>query len=241
MSHGSARREQIYPTAAKTEGRPYHLQPSTNHPFIMHPNSFVSQRRRFAHATPLRSAFSTRAVLTFAVLSLVAIGCQSSSDVAEVSEGHGTAANEPASALVAVVHPLQGSGVNGVVRFEAVEGGVAVTAEMTGLPAGKHGFHIHQYGDCTSADGTSAGGHFNPAGVEHSGPDADVRHMGDLGNIESDGNVAILSYVDKAIDLSLILGRGVIVHEKADDLASQPTGAAGGRLGCGVIGVANPG
>lgn len=191
-----------------------------------------------------RTAAFRRASSALAVLSLAVFGCQSAPDMSDSSSGHAAAvfpAGSGASPLVAVLHPLQDSGVSGVVRFEAVEGGVSVTAELNGLPAGKHGFHIHQYGDCTSMDGTSAGGHFNPSGAEHSGPSAEARHMGDLGNIESDGQTATLSYVDNAIDLTQIIGRGVIVHEKEDDLASQPTGNAGGRLGCGVIGVANPG
>ncbi len=138
---------------------------------------------------------------------------------------------------IAQLMPLQDSGVSGTVTFTAQEGGVRVQATLTGLPQGKHGFHIHQYGDCTATDGTSAGGHFNPTDHPHSGSDSTDRHMGDLGNIESDGATASLDYLDTKIEMALILGRGVIVHAAEDDLISQPTGNAGGRLGCGVIGV----
>lgn len=141
---------------------------------------------------------------------------------------------------LAQLTPLQNSGVSGTVTFTDEEGGVRVQATLIGLPEGKYGFHIHQYGDCTAADGTSAGGHFNPTEHPHSGPESTERHMGDLGNIASDGATATLDYLDSKIDMSLILGRGVIVHAAEDDLTSQPTGNAGGRLGCGVIGVGNP-
>jgi len=136
--------------------------------------------------------------------------------------------------------PLQSSGISGVVTFSSTDEGVRVQATLTGLPEGKHGFHIHQFGDCRAADGTSAGGHFNPTEHPHSGPTSEERHMGDLGNIESDGVTASLDYVDTTIEMNLILGRGVIIHAAEDDLSSQPTGNAGGRLGCGVIGVGNP-
>ncbi|MBI2620363.1 MAG: superoxide dismutase family protein [Ignavibacteriales bacterium] len=143
---------------------------------------------------------------------------------------------------VAVLHPTKGSAVSGLVTFEATPNGVRVVANVSGLSPGKHGFHIHEYGDCSADDGTSAGGHFNPHGMPHSGSSDTKRHVGDLGNIEADqdGN-AQLDYVDSVVSLSgknCIIGHAVIVHEKEDDLKSQPTGDAGGRLTCGVIGVA---
>ena len=143
------------------------------------------------------------------------------------------------SKAVATVHPIGDSGVNGVVHFDRVAGGVQVSAELSGLTTGNHGFHIHQFGDCTAADGTSAGGHFNPLGKEHSAPTEDNRHMGDMGNItaDADGN-ATINYMDNTINVTMIIGRGVVVHAGEDDLTSQPSGAAGPREGCGVIGVA---
>lgn len=140
--------------------------------------------------------------------------------------------------LIATVHPTEGNTASGVVRFDAVEGGVQVSGEITGISPGLHGFHIHQYGDCSAANGTSAGGHFNPADVDHAGPDAEVSHMGDLGNIEANAEgVAAFDALYPAVDMAMITGRGLIVHAGEDDLVSQPTGAAGSRLGCGVIGV----
>ena len=143
---------------------------------------------------------------------------------------------------VAVLHPTEGNNVKGVVTFTKVDNGFKVVADLEGLTPGKHGFHIHEFGDCTAPDGTSAGGHFNPEGEPHSGPDSDKRHIGDLGNIEADENgKAHLEYVDTQITCSgknSIIGHAVIVHEKEDDLTSQPTGAAGPRVACGVIGIA---
>lgn len=145
------------------------------------------------------------------------------------------------SKAVAVIHPTQGNTVHGVVTFMQMGDGVHVVVNLSGLPAGEHGFHIHEFGDCSAPDGTSAGGHFNPENKPHSGPDAMERHAGDLGNITADasGN-ATLDRMDMHMTLNgpnMIVGRGLIIHEKADDMKTQPTGAAGARLGCGVIGV----
>jgi Cu-Zn family superoxide dismutase len=140
---------------------------------------------------------------------------------------------------IATVSSVGESGVMGIVNFEAVDAGVFVKAELSGLEEGMHGFHIHQFGDCTAPDGTSAGGHFNPEETDHSGPESMMRHMGDMGNINADasGN-ATIEYVDNTININMIVGRGIIVHAGEDDLTSQPSGAAGPRLACGVIGIA---
>ncbi len=143
---------------------------------------------------------------------------------------------------VAVLYPTKGNSVFGIVKFEAVSEGIRIVADLTGLTPGKHGFHIHEYGDCSAEDGTSAGGHFNPAKMPHSSPSSKERHVGDLGNIEADKDgKAHLDYVDAMISLTgknSIIGRGVVVHEKEDDLKTQPTGAAGARIACGVVGIA---
>lgn len=143
------------------------------------------------------------------------------------------------SELVATVMPVGDSGVSGSVIFSEAENGVSVQGNFERLEPGKHGFHIHQYGDCRAEDGTSAGGHFNPAKNDHGAPTNIERHMGDLGNIEADENEsATITYVDETVTLSQILGRGIIIHAGEDDLTSQPTGAAGSRIACGVIGIA---
>jgi len=145
----------------------------------------------------------------------------------------------------AVMHATEGNSIEGVVTFTQTEEGVRVQAEISGLGSESlHGFHIHEYGDCRAADGTSAGGHFNPEGMDHGAPTDDNRHIGDLGNLPSnEDGVATVDFVDPMLSLSgenSIVGYGVIVHADEDDLITQPTGAAGPRLGCGVIGVANP-
>jgi Cu-Zn family superoxide dismutase len=143
---------------------------------------------------------------------------------------------------IAVLHPASGSQVTGTVTFTKMDDGVQVVADVSGLAPGKHGFHIHQFGDCSAPDATSAGAHFDPTHQAHGAPDAAERHAGDLGNLEADASgKAHLEWKDKILKLSgdnSILGHAVIVHEKEDDLKSQPVGNAGGRLACGVIGVA---
>ncbi len=147
-----------------------------------------------------------------------------------------------ATKAIAVLHATAGNAVAGSVTFTSSGDAVKVVADMTGLAPGKHGFHIHEFGDCSDPKATAAGGHFNPAHKQHGAPDASERHAGDLGNIEADasGN-AHLELTDSVMKLSgsdSVIGHAVIVHEKADDLKTQPTGDAGGRLACGVIGVA---
>lgn len=142
---------------------------------------------------------------------------------------------------VAVLHPTEGSSVRGVIYFTRTEGKVAVTGDVNGLTPGLHGFHVHELGDCSAPDGTSAGGHFNPENKKHGAPAELERHVGDLGNLEADANGrAFYNWQDPLLVLSgpnSIIGRAVIVHAGADDLTSQPTGAAGGRAACGVIGI----
>ena len=149
---------------------------------------------------------------------------------------------------VAVVHPLGESKVMGVVHFTP-DGAdkVKVVADITGLePNSQHAFHIHEFGDCTDPAGKSAGGHFNPDKHEHGKPTdpADKRHPGDMGNIQADASgKAHLELTLDGISINgekaAILGRGIIIHAKADDF-SQPVGNAGDRIACGVIGIAKP-
>jgi Cu-Zn family superoxide dismutase len=157
-----------------------------------------------------------------------------------VVEAQGSAPNR----AIAVLHPTDGNKVHGWVTFTKEGDKVKVIAQIEGLTPGKHGFHIHEFGDCSSKDGAAAGGHFNPAGKSHGAPTDANRHEGDLGNIEAgqDGKARI-DLTDSVLKLDgagSIIGRGVIVHAKADDLKTQPTGDAGGRQACGVIGTAKP-
>jgi Cu-Zn family superoxide dismutase len=152
------------------------------------------------------------------------------------------AAPAPVTKAVAALGPLGSSGVSGTVTFTKVEGGVKVAAKVAGLKEGQHGFHVHEFGDCSAADGSSAGGHFNPTAEPHAGPHDAHRHTGDMGNLTAGADgVATVEYVDSRASFygpNSILGRGVIVHASPDDFKTQPTGNAGGRLACGVIGVA---
>jgi Cu-Zn family superoxide dismutase len=145
---------------------------------------------------------------------------------------------------VAVLHPTKGNNVTGVVYFEKMANGIKITANVEGLSIGKHGFHIHTYGDCRADDATSAGGHFNPHDKKHGAPTDKERHVGDLGNIIAPKEgTATYERLDEVISFSgpnNIIGRAVIIHSGEDDLTSQPTGAAGSRVACGVIGIANP-
>jgi Cu-Zn family superoxide dismutase len=147
----------------------------------------------------------------------------------------------PLKAIV-VLHPTAGNKVSGTVRFTEVADGVQIQAEITGLSPGKHGFHVHEFGDCSAADLASAGAHFNPTNKPHAGPDTAERHVGDMGNVEADASgTAKLDYVDHEISLTKdqrsVIGRSVVVHAKADDLKSQPAGDSGARIACGVIGI----
>jgi Cu-Zn family superoxide dismutase len=131
-----------------------------------------------------------------------------------------------------------GSQVTGTVTFMKMGDQVHVTADITGLKPGKHGFHIHEKGDCSAPDAASAGGHFNPGQHKHGGPATTERHDGDLGNIETDASGKThLSWMGK---LSLsgpdsIIGKSVVVHEKEDDLKTDPSGNSGARVACGAI------
>ncbi len=157
-------------------------------------------------------------------------------------EAEKSVAGAGVSRAVAVLHPTEGNTVRGMVWFTQEEEGVRVVAEVTGLSPGKHGFHIHEFGDCSDPQAKSAGGHLNPTHMPHGSPTAAKHHLGDLGNLEADEKgEAYLERVYPFLNLDgphSIVGHAVIVHEKEDDLTSQPTGAAGARLACGVIGIA---
>lgn len=139
----------------------------------------------------------------------------------------------------AVLKPTQGNKVTGKVNFIELHKGIRVMAEIEGLPEGEHGFHIHEFGDCSAKDASSAGGHFNPTHSIHAGPDDHPREVGDLGNIVVDKKgKGIYDHVDFTISFDApnsILGKSVIVHKNRDDFVTQPTGNAGARLACGVI------
>lgn len=146
----------------------------------------------------------------------------------------------PVREAVAVLLPLRGSHVTGVVRFRENGDQLDVTASVDGLPPGAHAYHVHVYGDCSSPDGESAGPHFNFAGSSF----GESRMItGNLGELRPEGKQ--MSVQQTRIQASLqgrfsIIGRAVIVHEHGNDPMSPPDGAAGKRLACGAIGIGGP-
>lgn len=140
-----------------------------------------------------------------------------------------------------VLMATEGSKAMGFVSFTRTGEKLRVVAEVNGLAPGLHGFHIHEFGDCSAADGSSAGGHFNPSGEPHGSPDNEKHHAGDMPQLVADakGVARLTAYLD-GVSLAMgpvtgIRGRSVVVHALPDDFTTQPAGNAGGRLACGVI------
>lgn len=143
-------------------------------------------------------------------------------------------------AAVATLEPTKGNTAGGSVNFVRKGDKVVVTARVTGLTPGSHGFHIHEKGDCGSEDGMSAGGHFNPQGKAHGNPSAPDHHAGDLPMLVADNAGAASLTVELDIigigsGAADIVGRSVIIHKDPDDFKTQPTGNSGARVACGVI------
>jgi superoxide dismutase, Cu-Zn family len=142
-------------------------------------------------------------------------------------------------AMTAMV-PLGSSTAQGTVHFQELrDGAVEVQVDLTGVPPGVHGFHVHENGSCAD-NGNAAGGHFNPMSMPHSSPDATSHHAGDFGNVTAgaDGEVHT-TFTTRSITVTegqrSAVGRAVILHANPDDLVTQPTGNAGGRIACGVV------
>lgn len=142
----------------------------------------------------------------------------------------------------AVIHPTNGNTCAGTVTFSQEKDGLHINARITGLTPGEHGFHIHEFGDCACDDAICAGDHYNPTKQLHAGPAHEHRHIGDMGNlVANEQGVAEYAFIDKVSSLNgphSIIGRAVIIHAQPDDYTTQPTGNAGGRIGCGVVGIA---
>jgi len=141
----------------------------------------------------------------------------------------------------ASLQPTKGSTVKGTVNFVQIGDKVRVTANVSGLRSGgEFGFHIHEAGDCSSGDGMSTKGHFNPLGKSHAHHATTERHAGDLPSLKSDagGNASLsadLDVITVAAGPTSVVGRGLIVHAQPDDFKTQPTGNAGARSACAVI------
>lgn len=141
---------------------------------------------------------------------------------------------------VARIEARSGSQVSGTVSFTRAADAVIVEARLSGLTPGPHGFHVHEAGDCSAADASSAKGHFNPMNHPHGPQHKPERHAGDLPNLVADAaGVAVFRAEVRGLQLTSgatgVLGRSVVVHADPDDFQSQPAGNSGRRVGCGVI------
>lgn len=145
------------------------------------------------------------------------------------------------SRAVAQLQNTTGNTATGAVTFVQSGDKVKVSGVVTGLKANtEHGFHVHEKGDCSSSDGMSAGGHFNPGGQPHGSHAGMTHHAGDLPSLKADASgVAKFSFESKTLSVGSgandIVGRALIVHRDPDDFTTQPTGNAGARLACAVI------
>ncbi len=173
-----------------------------------------------------------KVILSTIVILAIVIGCKCKT---------GDAAKNGKS-LTINLEPKSGSHVSGTATFTENDGKVSFTAKISGLTPGTHAIHIHEKADCSAADASSAGGHWNPTFKKHGKWGSAEYHKGDIGNFtaDADGNGTIsmttsewcIGCGDNTKD---ILGKGLIVHEKADDYQTQPTGNAGGRVACSAI------
>lgn len=148
--------------------------------------------------------------------------------------------SKPMPMAMAMLVPTANSTAKGMIHFmENRDGSVEVQVNLTGVPAGVHGFHVHDKGDCAD-NGMAAGGHFNPLSAPHGSPEVASRHAGDFGNVTANENgVVNTTFTTRSIMLGTgttsAIGHAVILHANADDYVTQPTGNAGARIACGIV------
>lgn len=190
-------------------------------------------------------------LLLIGLCCVAAAACSRNDAPREPGEGPGapadsltaTGASTPATALVRL-ESKSGSTATGELEFTISNGGVSIAGELGGLTAGsEHGFHVHEVGDCSAPDASSAGEHFNPHNAQHGPPTVaqSERHLGDMPNAVADENGR--SVITAAIPgaslrdggMNDLIGKAVVVHEKRDDYVTQPSGDSGARIACGVI------
>ena len=166
---------------------------------------------------------------------IISMGCE------RVNPQAGILSTSPAAQAYAMIDALGNSGITGIAVFTQNGDQITLTTEIYGASPGLHGFHIHANGDCSAPDGKSAGGHWNPTEVAHGKWGEGEFHLGDIGNItvgeDGTGRLTLttdLWEIGTGSDIDVV-GKGIIVHADADDFVSQPSGAAGARIGCGVI------
>lgn len=165
------------------------------------------------------------------------------SDVAGTgpAESNAGARTATASTATAKLEAASESEADGTLAFAEDDGYLRITGEINGLSPGVHGLHVHEIGDCSAPDASSAGGHYAPRSSQHGAPTqpAELHHAGDLGNIVADADGrATVDVIDDGLTLSgpeTIVGRAIVVHADPDDLVSQPAGNSGDRVACGVV------
>jgi superoxide dismutase, Cu-Zn family len=181
--------------------------------------------RLVLHFSTLEHIMNHKKILSLITASILATGCA-------VMDG---------PSATAQLQPTKGSSTSGTVNFVQSGDKVMVSLEIKGLkPGAEHGFHIHDKGDCSSGDGMSTGGHFNPLAKKHGAHGAHDHHAGDLPALKADASgVAKMSFESSTINVGTgptnIIGRGMIVHRDPDDYKTDPTGNAGPRIACAVI------
>lgn len=135
---------------------------------------------------------------------------------------------------------LSNKNINAVVLFKDTSEGLRITAHATGLtPNSTHGFHIHEVGKCEGPEYKTAGDHFNPTKMKHGAPESEKSHMGDMGNLtandKGEAHLELVLAKADAKETKELIGKSVLIHEKADDYKTQPSGGSGARIACGVI------
>ncbi len=171
-----------------------------------------------------------KTITVIAIFGLLVLGCKSSTS------------NNSANSLNLALETKSNSGVTGTAVFTQREDNVTLVAKMKGLKPGVHAIHIHEKSDCSSADATSAGGHWNPTFKKHGKWGETECHKGDIGNFIADanGNGTVTFKTNEWCigcedETKNIIGKGLIVHDKPDDFITQPTGNAGARVACSAI------
>jgi Cu-Zn family superoxide dismutase len=156
-------------------------------------------------------------------------------------DARGDDARGDANSVHVTLAPTQGNEARGELTLRPIDGGVRLEGTLSGLaPGSEHGFHVHETGDCSAPDASSAGGHYNPESVAHGNPATMPHHAGDMHNLQADGSGnARVDVLLPGVSLgghNDISGRALVLHAGADDYTSQPSGNSGPRIACGVIG-----
>jgi Cu-Zn family superoxide dismutase len=170
-----------------------------------------------------------QALTALVFLGFLAAGCATQTSPMETS-------------AIAILEPRSDSSASGTVRFVESPAGVTVIVNISGTTPGPHGFHVHEKGDCSAPDATTAGPHFDVGGHPHGSPSAPAQHSGDFGNLTADASGQIRTqFVTRQVTVSpspnSVVGRAVILHASADDLTSQPAGNSGARIACGLANI----